>query len=144
MNFPLGDKPNTRSGSYYLPFSTYRVIGSQRSWREGIAFETMNTRLQIASGVLAGAMSAPNQAIQSDGAAIAWALQLADDLILAEEATRKAEEPKNTVVDDSRLASEIRTFIRELEQGKAPGVAVSYVIQELRIMLERANARREL
>jgi len=104
----------------------------------------MNTRLQIASGVLAGAMSAPNQAIQSDGAAIAWALQLADDLILAEEATRKAEEPKNTVVDDSRLASEIRTFIRELEQGKAPGVAVSYVIQELRIMLERANARREL
>ena len=53
-------------------------------------------------------------------------------------ATRKVE-PAITA-NDSQLAAEIRTFIREMEQGKDLGVAVSYVVQELRIMLERENA----
>jgi len=92
----------------------------------------MNTRLEIASRLLT---------LNSYSSDIENALIAADHLIDAEEATRK---PEPTITaDDSRLAAEIRTFVRELEQGKAPGVAVSFVAQELRIMLERANARRQ-
>jgi len=108
--------------------------------REGIDFENMNTRLEIASRVLSGMLADP-RVLGYHNTLPDLALKYADALIASEEATRKAE--STITADDSRLAAEIRTFIRELEQNKAVGVAVSYVAQELRIMLERNNARRQ-
>jgi len=98
----------------------------------------MNTRLQIAATILAG-LAAKNESSGTMGEFAKTALTQADVLISVEDRTRKAEDPKTT--DDSRLAAEIRTFIRELSQGKRAGVSVVYVTQELEIMLERANAR---
>lgn len=52
IQFPLGDKLGNRSGSYYLPFSTYRLSRSQRDSVRGITFEHMKSALKSLSKVV--------------------------------------------------------------------------------------------
>ena len=63
----------------------------------------MNTRLEIASRVLAGMLADSSNSTAQNETLTGWALDLADALIAAEERTRKPTTPSHGTIADYRI-----------------------------------------